>query len=110
MAQVGVNSLEELITTVSKGDHHEELRACGIGKLGARAKLATIVQPYWKALTYKDQGNTQYKDSRFEDAANLYTKAIQAMPCSSTDLALNCFSNRAAVREAESEPDPKTIT
>jgi len=96
LKEAGVEEFEELIMLVSKGDHHEELRACGITKLGARAKLATLVQPYWQALTYKEQGNAQYKNSRFEDAANLYTKAINAMPCPSTDLALTCYSNRAA--------------
>lgn len=102
--EAGVDDVEELITIVSRGDFHDELKKCGIGKLGARAKLATLVQPYWKALTYKEQGNAQYKDSRFEDAANLYTKAIQLIPCASTDLALNCYSNRAACFQQMREP------
>ena len=95
---VEIDDLEELINVVSRGDHHDELRKVGIGKLGARAKLATLVQPYWKALTLKEQGNAHYKDSRFEEAANLYTKAIQLIPCPSTDLALNLFSSEIAPR------------
>lgn len=96
LASSGVDELEELISVVSRGDHHEELRKRGVGKLGVRAKLATLVQPYWQALAIKEQGNSKYKESRFEDAANLYTKAIQLIPCGSTDLALNCYANRAA--------------
>ena len=105
LLEAGVDDFEELITVVSRADHHEELKRCGIGKLGARAKLATLVQPYWKALSLKDQGNAKYKDSRFEDAATLYTKAIQMIPCQSTDLALNCYSNRAACFQQMREPD-----
>ena len=105
LLDAGVDDFEELITVVSRADHHEELRRCGISKLGARAKLATLVQPYWKALALKDQGNAKYKESRFEDAANLYTKAIQMIPCASTDLALNCYSNRAACFQQMREPD-----
>ena len=67
-------------------------------------RLATLVQPYWKALAIKEQGNAQYKDSRFEDAANLYTRAIKEMPMSSCDLALNCYSNRAACFQQMREP------
>ena len=103
--EAGIDDLEELITVVSRGDHHEELRKCGIDKLGARAKLATLVQPYWKVLALKDQGNKKYKDSRFEDAATLYTTAIQMIPCQSTDLSLNCYSNRAACFQQMREPD-----
>ena len=105
LLEAGVDDFEELITVVSRADHHEELKRCGIGKLGARAKLATLVQPYWKALSLKDQGNAKYKDSRFEDAATLYTKAIQMIPCPSSDLALNCYSNRAACFQQMREPD-----
>lgn len=136
LASAGVDDLDELIAIVSRGDHHEELRRCGISKLGARAKLATLVQPYWKALSIKEQGNAQYegprfepstafrdlprtfrgpptdlprpscryKDSRFEDAAALYSRAIEELPCSSTDLALNCYANRAACFQQMREP------
>ena len=55
----GVDELEELIRMVSCADLHEELRRCGIGKLGARTKLATLVQPFWRALTLKEQGNAR---------------------------------------------------
>ena len=95
----GVDDFEELVSVISRGDHHDELRKCGISKLGARAKLATLVQPYWKALAVKEQGNQHYKDSRFEDAANLYTRAIKEMPLASTDLSalrLASSSERAA--------------
>ena len=51
----GVDDLEELIIVTSRGDHHDELKKCGIGKLGARARLATLVQPYWRALSMKEQ-------------------------------------------------------
>ena len=105
LQDAGIDDLEELIMLISRGDHHDELKRCGISKLGVRAKLATIVQPYWKALALKEQGNQKYKDSRFEDAATLYTKAIQMIPCLSTDLALNCFSNRAACFQQMREPD-----
>ena len=104
LAQAGVNDLEELITIVSRADHHEELRKCGISKLGARAKLATLVQPHWKALAYKEQGNAQYRASRFEDAAQLYTQALQQIACASTELALSCYSNRAACFQQMREP------
>jgi len=105
LASSGVDELEELISVVSRGDHHEELRKRGVGKLGVRAKLATLVQPYWQALAIKEQGNSKYKESRFEDAANLYTKAIQLIPCGSTDLALNCYANRAACFQQMREPN-----
>jgi len=105
LASAGVDELEELISVVSRGDHHEELRKRGVGKLGVRAKLATLVQPYWQALAIKDQGNAKYKESRFEEAANLYTKAIQLVPCGSTDLALNCYANRAACFQQMREPN-----
>ena len=104
LSNAGVDEFEELVTIVSRADHHEELRKLGIGKLGARAKLATLVQPYWKALAYKEQGNAMYKESRFEDAANLYTRAIKEIPINSTDLALNCHSNRAACFQQMREP------
>ena len=78
--------------------------AGGVTKLGNRAKLATLVQPYWKALAYKEQGNALYKESRFEDAANIYTRAIKEVPLNSTDLALNCYSNRAACFQQMREP------
>ena len=104
LASAKITDFEELITIISRGDHHEELRKLGVGKLGARAKLATLVQPYWKALSLKEQGNASYKDSRFEDAANLYTRAIKEMPMSSCDLALNCYSNRAACFQQMREP------
>ncbi len=39
-----------------------------------------------------------------EDAANLYTRAIKEIPLSSTDLALNCYSNRAACFQQMREP------
>lgn len=104
LVSAGVDEFEELVTIISRGDHHEELRKVGVGKLGARAKLATLVQPYWKALALKEQGNAMYKDSRFEDAANLYTRAIKEIPLNSTDLALNCYSNRAACFQQMREP------
>lgn len=78
----GVSDFEQLITIVSRGDHHVELRKCGVAKLGARAKLATLVQPYWKALGLKEQGNAMYKDSRFEDAANLCASRSRHHRCS----------------------------
>lgn len=53
----------------------------------------------WKALTLKEQGNARYKDSRFEEAVALYSAAISAMPCAAVDLALNCYSNRAACHQ-----------
>jgi tetratricopeptide (TPR) repeat protein len=87
LAEAGVDDFEALITTVSRGDHHQELRRCGIGKLGARAKLATLVQPYWKALAIKEQGNTSYKQSRFEEAARMYTRAIELVTGTSSTAA-----------------------
>ena len=104
LESAGVADFEDLLTIVSRSDHHEELRKRGVGKLGARAKLATLVQPYWKALGVKEQGNAMYKASRFEDAANLYTRAIHEMPLGSSDLALNCYSNRAACFQQMREP------
>ena len=104
LEKAGVSDFEQLITIVSRGDHHDELRKCGVSKLGARAKLATLVQPYWKALSIKEQGNAMYKDSRFEDAANLYTRAIKEMPVTSPDIALNCYANRAACFQQMREP------
>lgn len=104
LAASGIEQFEELITVISRGDFHEELRKAGVTKLGVRAKLATLVQPYWKALAIKEQGNASYKDSRFEDAAGLYTRAIKEIPIASTDLALNCYSNRAACFQQMREP------
>ena len=92
--QKGVGESSEMKWLIR--DLHEELKACGVSKLGARAKLATLIQPYGKALALKEQGNERYRASRFEDAADVYTKAIQLIPCPSTDLALNCYANRAA--------------
>ena len=87
------------------GDLHEALRRCGIGKLGARAKLATLVQPFWRALACKEQGNALYKESRFEEAASVYTQALGHVACcTSADLALNCYSNRAACFQQMREP------
>ena len=104
LEEKGIDDFEELVVLVSRGDHHEELRKVGITKLGARAKLATLVQPFWKALAVKEQGNVMYKESRFEDAANLYTRAIKEIPLPSSDLALNCYSNRAACFQQMREP------
>ena len=104
LAASGVECLDGLITLISRGDHHEELRKCGVGKLGVRAKLATLVQPQWKALALKEQGNDAYRSSRFEAAAQLYTQAIELLACPSTDLALNCYANRAACFQQMREP------
>ena len=65
---------------------------------------ATEPPPKGPGEEAKEQGNAQYKDSRFEDAANLYTRAIKEMPMSSCDLALNCYSNRAACFQQMREP------
>ena len=106
LSAAGVTDFEQLITIISRGDHHEELRRCGVTKLGARAKLATMVQPYWKALALKEQGNAMYKSSRFEDAAALYGRAIEeiANTFPAADLLLNCHSNRAACLQQMREP------
>ena len=101
----GVRCMDDLIATLSRGDQHEELRKCGVGKLGPRTKLATLVQPYWQALSLKEQGNTLYKDSRFEEAAAAYTAALELMPCTSVDLALTCHSNRAVCHQQMREPE-----
>lgn len=104
-AKGGVHRLHDLIRTVSKGDYHEELKACGVGKLGQRQKLATIVQPYWHALALKDQGNASYKKQEFEAAIDAYTVALEAMPCKSVDIALRCYNNRAACYQQMREPE-----
>ena len=73
--------------------------------MGQRAKLATLVQPYWKALTLKEQGNALYKESRFDAAVEVYSRAIEMIPCPSVDLALTCYSNRAACQQQMREPE-----
>jgi len=101
----GIIDLEALLTRLSSGDLHTELKACGIGKLGQRQKLAAIVAPYWSALALKEQGNSLYRSSRFEEAAQKYSAAIEAMPCQHIDLALTCYSNRAACLQQMREPE-----
>ncbi|KAL1510800.1 hypothetical protein AB1Y20_007085 [Prymnesium parvum] len=105
LADSGCKYQEDLITLVSKGDHHEELKRVGISKLGQRAKLATMVQPYWKALSMKEQGNVLYREGRFDAAVDVYTQAIELMPCPSVDLALTCYSNRSACYQQMREPE-----
>jgi len=105
LEEEGVLDIHDLIRVVSLGDFHEELKALGVTKLGQRAKLATIVQPYQQALGHKDAGNALYKDSRFDEAIGSYNKAITSMQCHSTDLALNCYSNRAACYQQMREPE-----
>ncbi len=106
LENAGVFHFDQLITLISRGDHHEELKRVGVGKLGVRAKLATLVQPYWKALTAKEQGNAKYKDGRYEEAAQHYTNAVELIPGvgASSDIAINCYSNRAACFQQMREP------
>ena len=95
----GVNSLADLIQTLSHGDAHTELRRLGVVKLGQRQKLTSVVQPYWLALSAKERGNDLYRQSRFEEAIFAYTEAIENMACHGSDIAINCFSNRAACHQ-----------
>eukprot|EP00316_Scyphosphaera_apsteinii_P004274 CAMPEP_0119316352 /NCGR_PEP_ID=MMETSP1333-20130426/39425_1 /TAXON_ID=418940 /ORGANISM="Scyphosphaera apsteinii, Strain RCC1455" /LENGTH=508 /DNA_ID=CAMNT_0007321973 /DNA_START=74 /DNA_END=1600 /DNA_ORIENTATION=+ len=101
----GVTDLNDLIQVVSVGDWHEELKKRGVTKLGQRQKLHGLVQPYWQALTHKEAGNALYKDSRFDEALATYTLALKEMGCHSTDLAITCFSNRAACFQQMREPE-----
>ena len=71
---------------------------------------APQIQPYWKALTLKEQGNALYKESRFDAAVDVYTQAIATLPCPSVDLALTCYSNRAACQQQMREPEGAITT
>jgi len=44
----------------------------------------------------KEEGDTHYKNARFEDACNSYTKCLDALNDNTCELALKCFSNRSA--------------
>jgi len=78
---------------------HRELRGAGVSKLGQRQKLSALVAPHWEALSLKERGNEAYRESRFEAAAEAYSRALAVLPCAYTDLALACYSNRAACRQ-----------
>ena len=43
------------------------------------------------------QGNAKYKESRFDEAAQCYTNAIELVACGSSDLALTCYSRPPTV-------------
>jgi len=101
----GVGDVHGLIGAVSGGDVHEELRRLGVAKLGQRQKLATLVMPYWRALALKEGANAAYRASRFEEAVELYTRALEHAACRSTDLALTIVGNRAACRQQMREPE-----
>ncbi|KAL3900130.1 MAG: hypothetical protein SGPRY_012518, partial [Prymnesium sp.] len=105
LTRYGCCCLDDLITLVSQGDLHEELKKAGVTKLGQRAKLASLVQPYWKALALKEQGNALYRDGWFDAAVDIYTKAIDSMSCPSVDVALTCYSNRSACYQQMREPE-----
>ena len=70
------------------GDVHDELRSLGVGKLGQRQKLATLVMPYWRALSLKERANGLYRASRYAEAEEAYTAALEQCACASTDLGL----------------------
>lgn len=105
LSTAGVGDVHALIGAVSGGDVHDELRRLGVAKLGQRQKLATLVMPYWRALALKEGANAAYRASRFEEAASLYTHALEHVACRSTDLALTIVGNRAACRQQMREPE-----
>ena len=44
----------------------------------------------------KEEGDKLFKDAKFEDAIKAYTKALGSISDKSSELALKCYSNRAA--------------
>lgn len=44
----------------------------------------------------KEQGDQKYKNAEFEEAIKIYTRALDQINDKSTELALKCYSNRAA--------------
>jgi len=101
----GIVDLPSLLVAASRGDVHRELRGAGVSKLGQRQKLSALVAPHWEALALKERGNEAYRESRFEAAAGAYSRALAVLPCAYTDLALACYSNRAACRQQMREPE-----
>eukprot|EP00315_Gephyrocapsa_oceanica_P019119 CAMPEP_0185401936 /NCGR_PEP_ID=MMETSP1364-20130426/91545_1 /TAXON_ID=38817 /ORGANISM="Gephyrocapsa oceanica, Strain RCC1303" /LENGTH=367 /DNA_ID=CAMNT_0028004233 /DNA_START=340 /DNA_END=1443 /DNA_ORIENTATION=- len=101
----GIIDLPSLLVAASRGDVHRELRGAGVSKLGQRQKLSALVAPHWEALSLKERGNEAYRESRFEAAAEAYSRALAVLPCAYTDLALACYSNRAACRQQMREPE-----
>ena len=96
LRRCGVADVHDLLRVTAGGEAQDELKNVGVSRLGARSKLAKHLQPYWEGQLAKERANASYKLGQYDDAIAAYTRALAAMPCHSTLLALNLYNNRAA--------------
>ena len=96
LVRCGVPDLHELIRVTARGDVNEELKNVGVGRVGARSKFAKLLQPYFDAQRAKEAANAEYKRGKYEEAVEVYSRALDAMSCRSATIALHLYNNRSA--------------
>ena len=96
LVRCGVPDLHELIRMTARGDVHEELKAVGVSRLGARTKMVKLLSKFYEAQLAKERANHEYKQGKYEAAVDIYSAALESMPCRSATIALHLYNNRAA--------------
>lgn len=87
-----VKSLKKLPFFMTKLDEADEETQDQIEALQA---LAYEGEPDEVATNFKNQGNECYREKRYKDAVEFYTKAID-VKCGVKDIDVACYANRAA--------------